>query len=773
MGELYSTSKKTSRVWDGNNLGLLKCTSTTFVSNFFENKNLSAIMTYDINMEAQHLFNPGVYDRVLPTDDLEEDAVVAGNAVDKLGQLMPMKTQSTVLNHVPAVIRKSKAHPVFSQTPILPKTHLKGTTWDKEEEPLILILVPTAMPLPFGVTIPYGNLADAEFMHGVKRLGVEYEYHAEAIYAAMKHHQEVDKVVQSIVAKQQEDTYMPGYDQEKCNVAPYVQLSLLRDDQECPGAMEDISAVFGVKKTSSTAAPPALMPTQTFVPQTIVLTKPKDDEKKKLEEMNCHRLGIFFASDTNTSFEKGAANFENGLMEPQWSDSFEEILEMKGDSRTSILVDFVEDIFTSSVGVEVDIFQEKSAITDAASFMFLPKNAAAQILKGNFCTENISSDLKEKCDLTLATFLHQENSNNKVVLLKEKEIQAQAEIDYDVPENQRSRVESSITVPGSLFTFQHVVGLVANCLKIWTNFVQKAFKKGDLMPVIVTCYMAMFSCLTDATTKRWVKEHEASSPHFIIWLWNVLQSIYICAAKATKEPANMSACRKNQFGLLNKGPFKQMIYITSNAIEKIAHWVMLDTGCDIIPRNTPLAMNPEAMERKRYQDQITALERQIGSGRFDQTSNQNAGGNAVGQNGGTRASANTSSDAAIKRMKTNSSVAAATLTNNSKKGSFVENPAKPPITASALFTGYDLPLAEMHCFHFHMFGKECTRHNCTHRHTPLTKMDPGEREKILEHIAKTQCVFINPALRGNKTLMALITPEKQDRLFPPTTGASN
>ena len=285
--------------------------------------------------------------------------------------------------------------------------------------------------------------------------------------------------------------------------------------------------------------------------------------------------------------------------------------------------------------------------------------------------------------------------------------------------------------------------------------------------------MAMFSCLTDATTKRWVKEHEASSPHFIIWLWNVLQSIYICAAKATKEPANMSACRKNQFGLLNKGPFKQMIYITSNAIEKIAHWVMLDTGCDIIPRNTPLAMNPEAMERKRYQDRITALERQIGNGRFDQTSNQNAGGNAVGQNGGTRASANTSSNAAIKRMKTNSSVAAATLTNNSKKGSFVENPAKPPITASALFTGYDLPLAEMHCFHFHMFGKECTRHNCTHRHTPLTKMDPGERKKILEHIAKTQCVFINPALRGNKTLMALITPEKQDRLFPPTTGASN
>jgi hypothetical protein len=152
--------------------------------------------------------------------------------------------------------------------------------------------------------------------------------------------------------------------------------------------------------------------------------------------------------------------------------------------------------------------------------------------------------------------------------LKEKEIQAQAEIDYDVPENQRSKVESTITVPGSLYTFQHVVGLIANCLKIWTNFIKKAFKKGDLMPVVVSCYMAMFACLTDSTNKRWVKEHEATSPQFIIWVWNVLQSIYICAAKATKLPGNMSLCRKDQFEMIDKGLYKQMIYITTNAIEK-------------------------------------------------------------------------------------------------------------------------------------------------------------------------------------------------------------
>lgn len=241
---------------------------------------------------------------------------------------------------------------------------------------------------------------------------------------------------------------------------------------------------------------------------------------------------------------------------------------MKGETRTTSFVDLVESIFASTVGVELDIFNKRSAITDAASFIFLPKNAAAQFLKGNFSTKTISSSLKEKCDVTLATYLFQENSNNKVVLLKEREIRAQAEVDYDVPENQRSKVDSMITVPGSLFNYQHVVGLIANCIKIWTNLVQKVFKRGDLMPVIVSCFMAMFACLTDLTNKRWVKDHEASPPHFIIWLWNVLQGIYICAAKATKIPGNMSLCRKGQFEMIDKGLYKQMIYITNNAIEK-------------------------------------------------------------------------------------------------------------------------------------------------------------------------------------------------------------
>jgi hypothetical protein len=226
----------------------------------------------------------------------------------------------------------------------------------------------------------------------VKALGSEYEFHAEAIYSAMKHHQDVDKIVQAIVSKGQQDNYLPGYGVEvTCNRVPYVQLSLFRDPQECPGAMDDISSVFAPKKTDSLSAPMQMPPMPTMAPQTIVIAKPEDDEKKRLDEMNLHRLSLFFASDNNTSFDKGSSNFENGLTKPQWSDSFQEILDLKGETRVLAMVDMVEDIFNSSVGAEMDIFQEKSAITDAALFMFLPKNAAAQLLKGNFCSKPLFS----------------------------------------------------------------------------------------------------------------------------------------------------------------------------------------------------------------------------------------------------------------------------------------------------------------------------------------------------------------------------------------------
>ena len=82
--------------------------------------------------------------------------------------------------------------------------------------------------------------------------------------------------------------------------------------------------------------------------------------------------------------------------------------------------------------------------------------------------------MRERHDLTLGTFLYQENTDNRVILLKRQEVRAQTELDYDVPDNQRSQVESTIAIPGSLVTYEHAVGLIANSIKSFGCIAEKA-----------------------------------------------------------------------------------------------------------------------------------------------------------------------------------------------------------------------------------------------------------------------------------------------------------
>jgi len=182
--------------------------------------------------------------------------------------------------------------------------------------------------------------------------------------------------------------------------------------------------------------------------------------------------------------------------------------------------------------------------------------------------ESITSDMRERHDLTLGTFLYQENTDNRVILLKRQEVRAQTELDYDVPDNQRSQVESTIAIPGSLVTYEHAVGLIANSIKSFGCIAEKAFKAGDPMPVVISCYMALFGACSSPDKKRWVKDHAKDSPHFPLWLFNICQAIYVCAAKATKVPGNMTACRKGQFSQIDRTYHKQMVQITMNALER-------------------------------------------------------------------------------------------------------------------------------------------------------------------------------------------------------------
>jgi hypothetical protein len=173
------------------------------------------------------------------------------------------------------------------------------------------------MPLPFGATVPYAILL-------IQSFSVNTGLWVQSTSTRPLH---FNKVTDTIIAKKQEDLYMKQTDLSY-EPHPLVQLYFLRDASECPGALDDLKKVFGIKKAQQLHVPPAnhtTMETQIFV-----LAKPEDKEKKRAKEMSLHKLSIIFAADSNSSFESGVKNFEDGLQGTKLDSWFQQNLEHEG-----------------------------------------------------------------------------------------------------------------------------------------------------------------------------------------------------------------------------------------------------------------------------------------------------------------------------------------------------------------------------------------------------------------------------------------------------------
>ena len=194
----YTQSVKPTRTWNGDKLGFLTADVNTFINNFFENKNLACLVSYDSNMDAQHLYMPALFDRVTQTDEVEKGTTVVGNGHDDMALLVPMKTGLAILHHVAVIMPKSEVHPTLSDRPALCKTYLKGSKWENSEVEMIAFPITASAPIQHGIEAPQGNLSDPEYHRVCKELGGEYEYHAEAMLKAHTDAANIAKVIDKL-----------------------------------------------------------------------------------------------------------------------------------------------------------------------------------------------------------------------------------------------------------------------------------------------------------------------------------------------------------------------------------------------------------------------------------------------------------------------------------------------------------------------------------------------------------------------------------------------
>jgi hypothetical protein len=92
---------------------------------------------------------------------------------------------------------------------------------------------------------------------------------------------------------------------------------------------------------------------------------------------------IMFATNNDFRFKSGASVLNATMTKPEWTTSFQEILDMMGDMMHAVQT---QALFKSAFAEteDVNIFQSQAAISLACSLYYWLKNAAVQFLKGNF-----------------------------------------------------------------------------------------------------------------------------------------------------------------------------------------------------------------------------------------------------------------------------------------------------------------------------------------------------------------------------------------------------
>jgi hypothetical protein len=91
LNKLYSQSRVPTQQWNGNELGFLTANEFQFQTSFIENRNLSQLLSYDVNNETKHLFMPTVTDKTLSDGSIQSNPIIIGNTVDNLEHIFPVK----------------------------------------------------------------------------------------------------------------------------------------------------------------------------------------------------------------------------------------------------------------------------------------------------------------------------------------------------------------------------------------------------------------------------------------------------------------------------------------------------------------------------------------------------------------------------------------------------------------------------------------------------------------------------------------------------------
>ncbi|KAL3789291.1 hypothetical protein HJC23_000357 [Cyclotella cryptica] len=494
LTRLYSKSKQAPSTWNWETTTFPLPGLETFTRLFLNNQDVASIVTIGHDGELTPFFHPILTDKFSPHGTLEEQkAFVIGNAVDNLSNLLVTKAPVQHILGYTFVVKREKLPPIFSKNPSINESFLVDTQWAGEEN-VCGVLIPSAFALPFQSIIPIGNIEDDHVKCIFDSFDLIPRLWLELMKTARRNPSVMTEIHDDVLKENQASTYFePNFTSDWMNPhLPHVPASIVRDKVICQDGYMKLAEIFGTPLPSSqeerrnnTSSPSSDLE-QMF---RTYLVRPKDKEKAAAAKLGKVRNQLMFLTAKVNFSSSGSIDWST-IAPPDFSDNYEAVMSHPGEEqRKTRCQSLIQSCFQTN---KLDWDSGSSGISTLSGLRYFPLAAAGQLLKGNFDFSAAQELCKETVSLDILSFAYQDGSNPKTELWIEKEQYAKAEDSMSIPDHQRGERTPLIPKTGVLSKWRHVVGLLANVIKVIEALTKPSVPGVRHFPINMSCFRVIF-----------------------------------------------------------------------------------------------------------------------------------------------------------------------------------------------------------------------------------------------------------------------------------------
>lgn len=275
------------------------------------------------------------------------------------------------------------------------------------------------------------------------------------------------------------------------------------------------------------------------------MSRPEDEDKAKKSESIVSKLKVLLMC-TENELDVTNENCEIMPAAPELAPEFEEIVRSKvcDASKAEELQAVIEASFADNSSLS-NLSQPKSAVAAAKSIIVFPKASTTQLLKGKFQTQPANALIKDSATFGPLGLLYQNNVGNKADILRDQEDVHDAEEAQNVPDSQCSNKKATVEVIGSMASLSDVLGLMANILHLVVTLIKLI--GGRPKPILYSVIMYLFNFCSANPFQIWAIRHKDSHPHLHVYLFTLVQHVWIAFAQTAALPFNLMQAKTNSF----------------------------------------------------------------------------------------------------------------------------------------------------------------------------------------------------------------------------------